>query len=103
MCVRVRGQEGQDGGNKGDEGEAEVHLKNAKAVKGQGLCQSSFPDYDKSQTRGAQTARRQVFAYLRPRMFCASRRISASTPAAVTSPPAPAPRTTIGYSRYRSV
>ena len=37
--------------------------------------------------------------YARPRTFCASRNMSASTPAAVTSPPAPAPRTMSGYSR----
>jgi len=47
MCVEVRGQEGQDGGNKGDEGETEVHNKQAaKLLAVPHPCQLSFLIYD---------------------------------------------------------
>ena len=55
MCVQVRGQKGQDGGNKGDEGEAEVHnLQAAKLLAVTHPCQPSFLIYDIGRDNPAQ-------------------------------------------------
>ncbi len=44
MCVRVRGQKGQDDGNKGKQGEAEIHLRTRKLLEPNATVNLPFLD-----------------------------------------------------------
>src|SRR5215468_2736624 len=69
-----------------------------------GRQQEREDESDAERHRGPPVGERwSASSYLRPRTFWVRRSTSARTPAAVTSPPAPAPRTMSGYSRYRAV
>lgn len=99
MGYCVLGNKGQNDGNKGNGDDAEHFETDVGKLRIGTIAvnlrfyflPTIFAGYVKAECSSRRIQRR-------PRMFCARRRMSASTPAAVTAPPAPAPRTTIGYS-----